>query len=89
MGIGRDQRQTPTQRSVADKLRNKYGREFYRLIGKKGGIAVRRLHGREHYVRIGQMGGKETSPGTGAGHYARIARLREAAARSSTEQGMR
>jgi general stress protein YciG len=70
-------------------VRDKYGREFYRLIGKKGGMAVQRRHGKEHYARIGRLGGEQTKARYGAEHYARIARLRKQPRTPSTKQGMR
>lgn len=70
-------------------VRDKYGREFYRLIGKKGGMAARRRLGREHYARIGRLGGEQTKARYGAEHYARIGRQRKHQRTPSKEQDMR
>jgi uncharacterized protein len=53
----------------------KYGRDFFREIGKKGGTVNRNLHGTEFYARIGRLGGRATQAKHGAAHYARIGRI--------------
>jgi uncharacterized protein len=68
-------------------VRDKYGREFYVMIGTKGGTTVRRRHGREHFARIGRMGGEQTMARYGAEHYARIGRMRKHPHMPSKEQG--
>ncbi len=39
-----------------ERVKEKYGSDFYTQIGRKGGEAVREAHGREFYSRIGKKG---------------------------------
>lgn len=67
-------------------VRDKYGLEYYRVLGRKGGMSVRGKHGVEHYARIGRKGGEQTKARYGAEHYARIGRLgRQARGQSKTQ----
>ncbi len=68
-------------------VREKYGRDYYRELGRKGGVSVRGKHGIEHYVRIGRKGGEQTKARYGAEHYARIGRLGGKARGRTKESG--
>jgi uncharacterized protein len=69
-------------------VRDKYGLEYYRELGRKGGMSVRGKHGIGHYVQIGRKGGEQTKAKYGAEHYARIGKLGGKAHGRAQEQGM-
>lgn len=67
-------------------VRDKYGCEYYRELGRKGGATVRQKHGAAHFARIGQKGGEQTKARYGAEYYTRIGkRGGEARAHKRTE----
>jgi general stress protein YciG len=41
-----------------DRVKAKYGSQFYELIGRKGGEATKGKYGPEFYEQIGQKGGQ-------------------------------
>ena len=40
--------------------REKYGKDFFREIGRKGGYAARLTRDHEYYQKIGSIGGKKS-----------------------------
>jgi general stress protein YciG len=44
-------------RRGGNKVKVKYGSEFYQTIGRLGGIATKKKHGPEFYTEIGKRGG--------------------------------
>ncbi|MDE3076644.1 MAG: general stress protein [Chloroflexota bacterium] len=53
-------------------VRAKYGVEFFREIGRKGGNALKSLGA--NYVELGRSGGEVTKARHGSAHYAEIGR---------------
>ena len=53
----------------ARKIKEKYGEDFYKNIGQKGGMTV------SYFAEIGQEGGLVTKSRHGSKHYERIGRL--------------
>jgi len=56
-----------------DAVKSKYGPDFFREIGRKGGEAIRD-RGVDHLREIGRLGGQATMQRHGAEHYAQIGR---------------
>ena len=47
-----------------DRVKAKYGSEFYEAIGRKGGQATKKAHGHAFYEQIGKKGGKKGGEAT-------------------------
>ena len=54
-------------------MKAKYGPEFFREIGRKGGQAIKD-RGLDYLREIGRLGGEATKARHGAAHYAEIGR---------------
>ncbi len=48
-----------------DRVKAKYGSEFYEAIGRKGGEATKTKYGPAFYEEIGQKGGQKLKRATG------------------------
>lgn len=62
---------TPEAKHGGNAILAKYGPEFYREIGKKGGAAVRDRAAVD-FAEIGKKGGNKTMERHGTAHYERI-----------------
>ena len=58
----------------AQVLRERYGDDYFKRLGDKGGAAAFKKLGREHYQRIGQHGGVSTMILYGPEHFAEAGR---------------
>jgi hypothetical protein len=56
-------------------VRDRYGTDFYRRIGRKGGAVVRDRRGPNYFAAIGRLGGQTTLQRLGPGHFGRIGRM--------------
>ena len=54
-------------------VKEKYGSEFFREIGRKGGLSIRE-RGVEYLREIGKQGGEATKARHGVEHYSEIGR---------------
>jgi general stress protein YciG len=59
-------------RRGGDRVREKYGVDFYSRIGKQGGDAVKQKRGSSFYSEIGHKGGATTASKHGPEFYSRI-----------------
>ncbi|HUZ78288.1 MAG TPA: hypothetical protein VMV93_11980 [Chloroflexota bacterium] len=64
----------PARLTGGDAVKAKYGPEFFREIGRKGGQTIRE-RGVEYLREIGRTGGETTKARHGIGHYAQIGRI--------------
>jgi hypothetical protein len=55
-------------------VKERYGTEFYREIGEKGGGAVKERYGAEFYSEIGKRGGEMVKQERGMEYYSTIGR---------------
>ena len=55
-------------------VKERYGSEFYREIGEKGGGAVKERYGTDFYSEIGKRGGETVKQERGAEYYSTIGR---------------
>ena len=55
-----------------DRVKAKYGKDFYTEIGHKGGRATREKYGSEFYGEIGKKGGQTTAEKHGTEFFERI-----------------
>jgi general stress protein YciG len=55
-------------------VKERYGKEFYREIGEKGGGAVKERYGAEFYSEIGKRGGEVVKLERGSEYYSTIGR---------------
>jgi uncharacterized protein len=76
---------SPEARVGGCAVRDMYGIEFYRSIGRRGGATVRDRHGAGFFSEIGRRGGEATKLHLGAEHYARIGRRGGTARRRARE----
>ena len=65
---------SPQAKRGGQKVKEKYGSDFYREIGKKGGAAVSKKYGSEFFKRIGKRGGKKTLARHGVKFFKEIGR---------------
>jgi hypothetical protein len=56
-------------------VRDRYGKDFFRRIGRKGGAAMRDRRGTEYFAAIGRLGGQATLQRLGTEHFGRIGRM--------------
>jgi general stress protein YciG len=54
------------------RLRERYGEDYYRSIGKKGGTALKEQRGGEYFRTIGQKGGRANVSMYGPEHFSII-----------------
>lgn len=65
---------TPQAANGGKAVREKYGLEFFKQIGKKGGEAVKVAADPSFYSRIGKKGGDTTKEKYGLEHFQEIGR---------------
>src|SRR5215469_9468831 len=74
-------------------VKQKYGAEFYDVIGRKGGLATKEAHGHEFYEQIGKKGGKKGGEATrdlyGPNFYERIGQKGGQKVKQLIEEGKR
>jgi general stress protein YciG len=63
---------TPQAKRGGEKVKEKYGAEFYKMIGKKGGDAVKKKYGPNFYEEIGKKGGDTTRERHGVEFFEKI-----------------
>jgi general stress protein YciG len=80
-GIGESSRGRNGGRAV----REKYGVEFFREIGRKGGNSLK--HRGADYVALGRMGGEVTKARHGSEHYSEIGRKGGRNGRGASKKG--
>jgi len=72
-----------------DKVKAKYGKEFYTEIGQRGGAATREKHGPEFYGEIGKKGGQSTADKHGPEFYEKIGKKGGNRVKELIERGKR
>ena len=80
-----EEERTPRQRA-GDAVKTKYGIEFFREIGRKGGKALAN-RGNEYLREIGRTGGEATKARHGSAHYADIGRIGGQNGKGTTKPG--
>src|SRR4051812_7658867 len=70
-----------------DKVKAKYGKDFYTEIGHKGGQATREKYGPDFYGEIGKKGGQTTAEKHGPEFYERIGKKGGNRVRELIERG--
>jgi uncharacterized protein len=67
--------------------RKKYTSDYYREIGRKGGIILKEQRGREYYRIIAQKGGRANVDKYGPGHFVELGKKGGNATKASQEPG--
>ncbi|MCC2668995.1 MAG: hypothetical protein K0Q72_1466 [Armatimonadetes bacterium] len=70
-----------------DKVKAKYGKDFYTEIGHKGGQATRKKYGPDFYGEIGRKGGQTTAEKHGPEFYEKIGKKGGNRVRELIERG--
>jgi uncharacterized protein len=70
-----------------DRVKAKYGKEFYTEIGHKGGRATREKYGPEFYGEIGKKGGQTTAEKHGPEFFEKIGKKGGQRVRELIERG--
>lgn len=66
--------ETDGQPRGGEALRDRYGSDYFRELGRKGGKALQAAHGSEHMREIGRKGGKQTRSSHDGAYYSTLAR---------------
>ena len=79
--VGED-KPTPISTTEADRkggsaVRNKYGEDYYRRIGKKGGTVLKEKRGTEYYRTIAKKGGNANMAKNGIDHFSEMGKKAE------------
>jgi hypothetical protein len=66
---------TNTSQKRERTIRELYGEDYFRRIGRKGGLANVEKYGLEHFSALGKKGGSTTKERQSADYYSRIGLL--------------
>ncbi len=78
---------TEAGKKGGDRVKAKYGKEFYTEIGHKGGRATRDKYGPEFYGEIGKKGGQTTVEKHGSEFFEKIGKKGGQRVRELIERG--